>query len=783
MREKIRLRNGWLFHQGEIDVPEPLSKGPVYMQAKNQECRVGPASIEYHDDPNDSSENGELTVERWERVCLPHDYIICQEPDKKNNYTLGGYTYENVWYRYHFSLTEQDMEKHISLYFEGIAVNATVYLNGCRLAQSVSGYVPFEVDITDFVTFQGDNVLAVYVDVSSRHEGWWYEGGGIYRDAWMVKTDKVFVETYGVCLIPEKQEGEQWHLPVKVALCNRGELTQNVEVQVEVYPSGQERDKRTIESSCELNPEEKKEVMFSFDWDHPRLWDVEDPFLYHAITRIWKDGREIDRVENDFGFRSIAFDADRGFFLNGRHVYIKGVNCHQDYGLTGKAVPDRVHRYKLKLIKEMGANGYRCSHYPQSDVTMDALDKMGFLVIDETRLFSSAEEGLRELDILVRRDRNHPSVIMWSVGNEEPWVKTEAGRRITITMKEHIKKLDTSRPVTAAVCHQPESAVGVAPLEVLGINYALDSYEPVHFKYPELPLVASECCATGTTRGWYGEDWVEKGYLSAYDRDSTDDFLSREKSWKFFMMHPYIMGCYQWNAIEHRGESVYPRLCSQSGAIDLYLQKKDAFYQNQSHWKMEPMVHLMPHWNHEGFEGEQIRVVAYTNCKKVELFLNGRSQGEKLIEKYGHGEWQVSFEAGKLEAIATTSDGTKVRDWVETTGKAVRLRLRLEDGIDEGDELKADGRDVAIITCYCEDEQGRQVPDAAPEIVFLTNGLGKVLGTGSDISDGVPPCSSMRKMRAGLCSAVVETGEKKGMLEIYAFAEGLLPGILKVRLM
>ena len=782
MREKIRLRDGWLFHQGEISIIKPCEKGPVYMQAKNQECRTGAASVEYHDQPNDFSEKGELTTEKWEWVCVPHDYMIQQIPSNENNFALGGYKYENAWYRYHFSVSEKDIEKRISFYFEGITGNSTIYLNGCRLAQSISGYVPFEVEITDFINFQGDNVLAIYVDVNSRHEGWWYEGGGIYRDVWMVKTDKVFVDVWGVCLIPEKQEGESWFLPAKVTLCNAGELLQSVEVQMEIYPSGLERNKKLVKKACLLKAGEKREIELPFFWECPRLWDTEDPFLYNVITKILRNGREIDKVENRFGFRSIAFDAERGFFLNGRHVYIKGVNCHQDYGLTGKAVPDRVHRYKLKLIKEMGANGYRCSHYPQSDVTMDALDEMGFLVIDETRLFSSSAEGLREVDVLVRRDRNHPSVIMWSIGNEEPWVKTEAGKRITCTMKNYIKKLDISRPVMAAVCHQPEEAIGVMPLDVLGINYSFSSYEICHQRYPDLPLVASECCATGTTRGWYSDDWEEKGYLSAYDKDTTENFLSREKSWKFFMAHPYIMGCYQWDAIEHRGESVWPRLCSQSGAIDLYLQKKDAFYQNQSHWLSKPMVHLMPHWNQQGQEGEPIQVIAYSNCERLELFLNGRSQGKRIIEKYGHGEWEVPFEVGRLEVIAVSNDGVEVSDIVETSGVPVRLRLRLEDGEDAGDEIKADGRDVAIITCYCEDEAGRLVPDASPEILFLTNRMGKILGTGSDVSDQIPPIRSVRKMRAGLCAAVVEAGTEKGILEIRAIAEGLLPGILKIKI-
>lgn len=333
--------------------------------------------------------------------------------------------------------------------------------------------------------------------------------------------------------------------------------------------------------------------------------------------------------------------------MNDRYVKIKGVCSHQDFGLTGIAVPDNVQRYKIEMIKEMGANGFRTSHYPHGEATMDALDELGFVVMAETRWFESTEEGKAQLKMLMKRDRNRPSVFFWSVGNEEPHHTTEVGRQICRNLVSFAKKLDDTRPVMTAT-DVPHIATVNDETDIIGINYSLGKYDEVHKKYPQKAVFASECCATGTTRGWYDADAPEKGYYSAYDKDTTAWFLSREHTWKFMAERDWIFGAYQWAAFEHRGETVWPRLCSVSGAIDLFLQKKDAFYQNMSHWIEKPMVHLLPHWNFEGREGEVITVCAYTNCQELELFLNGKSLGKRQIEKYGHGEWKVEYQPGTL---------------------------------------------------------------------------------------------------------------------------------------
>jgi beta-galactosidase len=314
-------------------------------------------------------------------------------------------------------------------------------------------------------------------------------------------------------------------------------------------------------------------------------------------------------------------------------------------------------------------------------------------------------------------------------------------------------------------------------LDAIGINYNLNLYDGIHEKYPEKCVFSSECCATGTTRGWYDDDCHEKGYLSAYDKDTNNWFLGRERTWKFLNERPWVLGGYQWIAFEHRGEAVWPRLCSQSGAIDLYLQKKDAFYQNQSLWLDTPMVHLLPHWNFSGREGEPIRVSAYTNCDMLELFLNGRSLGRKEIEKFGHGEWQVTYEPGELKVNAYKDGELVCTDVRNTTGEPVGLVLKLDNSVSE-----ANGVDVALISCYCIDSEGREVPDAAPFVSFNANSLGRVVGTGSDISDHIPVHITERRMRAGRITVAVKVGREAGELKVYAKSSGLREAVLTIPL-
>ena len=777
MREKLLFDDNWIFHQGDLDNSIPVDKGPIYMQSKTETMLWGPASINYIGAYDNYRTDREVSRDAWYPVTLPHDYIITQRPEEKNNNTLGFFKYENAWYRKEFYLDQSDKNKRLTLFFEGIATWATIYVNGIIMKHNFCGYNSFEVDITDVVKFEGKkNVLAVYVE-TTHHEGWWYEGAGIYRHVWLTKTDTVSVDLWGVYVVPTKRDDGDWDIAIETTVRN----DRYNDVKVRALSTVLDMDGGavlTLEGEGEASLRDKAVLKYASILRDVHLWDIDDPYLYTLRTDIYVGEELVDTYDTRFGCREFVLDSKKGLFLNGRHVVIKGVCAHQDQGLFGKAVPDNVQRYKIELCKEMGANGYRTSHYPHCEVTMDALDELGFIVMDETRWFSSSEESIEQLEMLVKRDRNRPSVLFWSVGNEEPHHVTEEGRRICKAMMSRIRKLDNSRVVMTAVCHTPEVATVYDELDAIGINYNLNRYDEVHEKYPEKAIFASECCASSTTRGWYDDTVFATGYISAYDKDSADLwFLGREKTWKFLREREWVLGGYQWIAFEHRGETTWPRLCSQAGAIDLYLQKKDAFYQNLSHWTDEPMVHLMPHWNFEGREGEKLRVVAYTNCDELELFLGGKSLGRKAIEKYGHGEWQVAYEPGKILVNAYRDGKLVATDFKETTGKAVALKLRLDNKVDG-----ANGRDAAIVTCYCVDAEGREVPNAAPYVRFHCNTLGKIVGTGSDVCDHNPVPDTARQMRAGRIGVALQVGSTKGELKLYAEADNLASAWLSIEL-
>ena len=763
-----------MFHRGDIVRKRPTVKGPIYSGAKTVRELWGAASPAYNDHP-DEYYGGEAQSDRWDRVNLPHDFVIEGEFDKNENNALGYLKYDNAWYRRHFKLDERDRDRRLTLYFEGVSGQSTIYLNGVPLHHNFCGYTSFEVDITDFVLFGADNVLAVYID-SSHHESWWYEGGGIYRHVWLVKTDRVCVDLWGVHVIPRRIHDTVWEVTVRTTVRNVTAKPETVRVSTALFAMDGKKagfcgDDVTVPAKGTA------EVSYRTTVDNPTLWQVGYGYLYSAETGIYRDSEEIDCVRDRFGFREVVCDPENGLFVNGKHVTIRGVCGHYDYGLTGKAVPDNIFRYKVKMLAEMGANGYRTSHYPQSEALMDALDKAGFIVLDETRWFTSTPEGLAQLEMLVKRDRNRPSVFFWCIGNEEPLFTEERGRRIVDTMLQTVRKLDPTRPVTAA-CDRPDKAAVYGDLDVIGINYGLGSYDAVHEAFPGRAIMSTENCATGTTRGWYFDDSPEKGYINAYDRDTNSWFRGRELTWKFLMERPWVMGGYQWIGIEHRGETMWPRLCSQSGAIDLFMQKKEAFYQNRSLWTEDAMIYVIPHWNLDGHEGETVRVRAYTNCDEAELFVNGAGMGRISVEKYGHAEWNVEYHPGKIEVIGY-ADGNKVcRDVRETTGRPVKLKLTAENAGD----VCANGEDIAVFTCTAVDEYGREVPDACPVVNFTSNGLGRIAGTGSDVCDHTPVASPVRKMRAGKIAVAVRVGKTAGTLKLYAESEGLSAARVEIEL-
>lgn len=783
--------DGWLFHDGDIQTLPPEMKGPVYMQTKT-ECRMrGPASLHYCDAPDDygitdtRALHRELTHERWERVTLPHDYMINAELPKTGNPARGYAVPHAAWYRKHFTPTTVQ-GKHTELIFDGVTKDCEVYLNGVLLARHHTAYTPFSVDLSDVVRPGEENVLAVHVD-NAEPEGWWYEGGGITRRVSLSVTEQTTPVWNTLGVTAEKTgETDTWATNVSFELANYG--GQSTDAAVTVTLTDVDRNAVATETATvSLSGYDTKPVHFSLAVQSPHLWDITDPYRYTANVSITVNG-VTEQYSRTYGYRTAVFTKD-GFFLNGRHVTLYGVCGHADFGLTGRAVPDNIHRYKARLLSEMGVNAYRCSHYMQDDAFMEALEREGILVMAETRHFSSSPEAMEELAALVRRDRSRPSVILWSIGNEEPYFITDEGRRIAARMAGLVRRLDPTRPVIVANDKKPEISTVYEGSDVIGINYNLPLLDLIHGQYPDKPLLSSECCATSTTRGWYHDDSPEHGYLAAHDKDTNDWFRSRAYNYRTFAARPWLAGSFQWTGIEYRGESAYPRICSQSGAIDLYLQKKDAFYQNRTFFSGEPSIHLLPHWNHRGTEGYPVTVRAYTNAASCELFLDGASLGSVTPIPFAPAEWVVPYRPGRLSVVAYNAAGNVVAtDVQETTGAPVALRLRLENA----DDLTANGYDLAIFTCYAVDAEGREVPDAAPTVSFSVSRGAHLVGTGSDIADRTPPAAPERRMRAGKITVAVlpspaqtnQNGEatESSSLTLFAESTGLASGILTVEI-
>ena len=767
MREKINFDRGWLFHKGDIKVPFPTYKLAAYLSAKTERKQFGPASQSY--------DTGYFNPDKWVKVDLPHDYVIEEIPDEKYSEAYGFVPYHNAWYIKKFSLSEEDRDRRTVIHFEGVATHATVYLNGCLMKHNFCGYTEFEVDISDVVKFDSENTIAVYVN-TEEHEGWWYEGGGIYRHVWLVKTDKVAVDLWGVYAVPQLGEDGVWTVRTETTVRNDNITRKSVTILGEIV----DKDGKVVATSKAagaIEDKDKRTFKYDFKVQSPDLWSPETPTQYVMRATVFNGKKETDVYEVKFGFRTLRLDPATGLYINGKHVKIQGLCGHADCGLMGKAVPDNIHRYKVQLMKEMGANGYRTTHYPQASALMDALDENGFIVMNEARWFESTEESFAQLEMLMKRDRNRPSVVFWSMGNEEPHHATDEGQRIAQSMISRAKKLDNSRFITTAVVHSPRRAKMLDDFEVIGVNYNWHVYNAIHERFPEKAVLSSENCATGTTRGWYFESDSKGCFITAYDHDTDEQWRSREYTWKFISERDWMAGGYQWIAFEHRGEAVWPRVCSQSGAIDLFLQKKDAFYQNRSYWSDEPMVHLLPHWNWNGFEGQQIKVFAYTNAQRLELFLNGESLGSRDIEPYGHGEWSVPYTAGTLEVKAYNNGVLVATDKRITSGAPQRLVLELDT-----EDIKANGEDIAIVSCYTVDENGNEVYDATPEVSFSTNGLGAIYSTGSDITEHDTLFKSTRKMRAGRIGVAVKLGSTAGILTVRAQSSGLETAILNIEL-
>jgi beta-galactosidase len=720
-REHIKMDFGWRFANGNsFDASKDFNNGTGYFSYYTKAgYGDGPADICFED-------------RTWRLINLPHDWNIELPFDSTGSHSHGYRTIGRNfpersigWYRKTFTIPSEDLGKRISIEFDGVHRDSKVWVNGFYLGENHSGYNSFAYDITDYLNYGGENVIAVRVD-ATMEEGWYYEGAGIYRHVWLTKTSPLHVDRYGTFVTTTTGKNSA-DITIRTTVKNEYNRSVDFQVQQSIEDETGKIIAGNNSGNVGIKAGSETTLYCGINLNNPRLWSLESPYLHKLVTTIVCNDTVADRYETIFGIRSVRFDADSGFFLNGRHVILKGTNNHQDHAGVGVAIPDALQEFRIKRLKEMGSNAYRCSHNPPAPEFLDACDRLGMLVIDENRLMGINEEHLDMLGDMMKRDRNHPSVILWSLGNEEWSIEGNIkGARITTTMQNYAHKVDSTRAFTAAVSGGWDNGTGMV-LQVMGYNYIVQGDIDVHHsKFPWQAGVGTEETNTMGTRGVYVTD-MSGGHMAPTNR--MPENVGTESGWKFYSARPFLAGLFYWTGFDHQGEPnpcVWPAVGAQKGLVDQCGFPKDTYYYLKSWWGNEPVVHIMPHWNWPGDEGKEKSVTVYSNCNVVELFLNNRSLGKQTMEQNGHLEWKVKYSPGVLMARGFINGKNIVSDRVETSGEATVIRLRPDRS-----SIKADRQDVSMITVAIEDDKGRFVPVAGNEIMFTLDGPGKIIGVGN----------------------------------------------------
>lgn len=726
---------------------------------------------------------------QWQRVHLPHDYGLDGKYDEKNARNHGYLSFDVGWYRKHLVIPASDKDRILRLDFDGVFRDAEVWLNGQSLGKHAGGYAPFSFDISKIAHPGQDNILVVRVD-PRQFEGWWYEGAGIYRHVRLVSLSPVHVAQWGTYVVSkvidaEKGAHDQATVTIQTTIQNESSAGAECEVISEILaPDGHSlttpKTKQTVGGGSQVDVTQPVTVQ------NPELWSPESPWLYTLRTTILQNGRPVDSTETTFGIRSISFDANKGFFLNGKRVEIQGVACHQDFVATGIAVPDGLQDWRVHQLRQMGCNGWRTAHNPPNEAVLDACDRQGMLVMDENRHLGDSQlpktptgtgvSDLSDLATMIRRDRNHPSIILWSMCNEEDLQGTSEAAKIVTAMADVVHKYDHTRPISSAMNGREGEKIflghGIADAEeVIGVNYNYKSFDTIHKRHPDKPMFGSEDSNEKTTRGQYANDKAA-GMSSCYN-------LS-EKTWLSIETRPYTAGIYVWTGFDYKGEPNpygWPDVSNNTGLLDCCGFPKDKCYYFQSCWSDKPMVHLMPDsWNWPDKKGKDIRVIAFSNGQRVELFLNGKSLGAKDMPHDAHVEWKVPYEPGQLMAKSYVDDKVIATDEVDTTDAPLRIELQ-----SERKTLSADGEDALVATVAIVDAQGRVVPDADKRIVFHLDGEGRILGVGNgNPADHDSDRGQDRLTFHGRCIAVIQAGSKPGPLHLTATSDGLKPASMEL---
>jgi beta-galactosidase len=714
---------------------------------------------------------------KWRTLNLPHDWAVelpfVWDPEQASHgfKPLGRrYPATSVgWYRHEFDIPASDAGRRINVEFDGAFRDILVFVNGCFIGRNDHGYAPFHFDITDFLAVGKRNFIVLRVDASFG-DGWFYEGAGIYRHVWLTKTDPLHLGKWESYVRAEVSKGSA-ALTLSTVVVNQGRASANASVSWKILDTSGKQ-VATAEAPAQLVAADGSAAFTATaKLASPVLWSTNAPNLYTALVSVSSGGNVVDAENVNFGVRTAIFDADHGFFLNGQSIKIQGTCNHHDHAGVGAALPDRLQYFRAAVLKQMGCNAVRTSHNMPTPEWVQACERLGLMMMCETRQMSSSPEGLAQLEAMVKRYRNSPCIILWSVGNEEWQLQNgmaEEGAKIARTMVDRCHELDPTRVVSAAVNGDNQKGVSDA-FDIIGFNYGLDRPDGYHKQHPQRPIYGSETASAISTRGEYTTD-KRRNTLSAYDVNQPGWGETAENWWTFYGTREWEAGGFAWTGFDYRGEPTpygWPSINSQFGIIDMCGFPKDTFYYYKSWWGKDPVLHLFPHWNFEGREGDEIPVWVHTNLDSVELFVNGQSQGSKPVPHLGHVEWKVRYEPGSIEARGTKGGNVVLTEKRETTGEASAIRLTADRT-----EIDADGEDVAVITVEALDKDGRPVPTAQYPINFHVSGDGALIGVGN----GDPNCQESdkepkRSLYNGLAMAIVQSTKQAGAIHIKADKE------------
>lgn len=763
----------------------------------------------WHFHPGDvtDGQNTSLDDADWRLLNLPHDWSIEGKFDKNNPAGVGGGALPGGigWYRKTFTISANDRNKLVYIDFDGVYQKSTVWVNGHELGFRPNGYISFRYELTPYLRFGGKNTIAVKVDNSAQPNSRWYSGSGIYRNVWLVMTGKTAVDHWGtyVTTTEVSQSSAQVNLQVKI---RNNETGKPLAVRSEIY----DESGKAVSGAGEIIPESEQRdsivnAELKFTLKNPNLWSVDKPYLYKIVTKILVNNKVSDDYTTTLGIRYFNFDADKGFSLNGKYMKILGVCDHHDLGCLGAAVNTRAIERQLQILKAMGCNAIRTSHNPPAPELLQLCDKMGFLVMDEAfdcwewqkvkydyHLYFDKWHK-RDLQDQVLRDRNHPSVIIWSIGNEIPQQADTSALRIAPELAAIVHSLDRTRPLTTAN-DRPDTSnkiIKSGAIDLIGYNYHEYQYAAFHDRYPGKKFIATETTSGLETRGHYDMPsdsiriWPNRwdkpftngdpgNMVSAYDNTRPPWGSTHEATWKVMKKYPFLSGFFIWTGFDYIGEPTpyeWPSRSSYFGIIDLAGFPKDVYYMYQSEWTKKPVLHIFPYWNWK--PGQLIDIWAYYNdADEVELYLNGKSLG--IRKKTGddlHVMWRVKYEPGTLKAVSRKDGKVVLTREIHTAGPAAKIEL-----VADRSNLKASGKDLSFVTVKILDKDGNLVPLADNLVNFKLSGPGFIAGVdnGSETSHA-PFKANYRKAFNGLALAVVQTEEKSGTITLTATSAGLTP--------